>query len=78
VNANAIFEDASPDIQEKIIEQLEQLKQKSVDSDMKKGLMPKDEIIANIGYSPDDLDTYIMNAYFELTQKHFISYPKTY
>lgn len=65
INDNGLYENAEPDIQEKIIEQLEQLKQKSVDSDLKKGLMPKDEIISNIGYSPDDLDTYIMKALFE-------------
>ena len=69
VNANLLYEEASPEIQEKIIEQLEQLKQKSVDSDMKKGLMPKEEIIANIGYSPDDLDNYIMRAIFEFAPK---------
>lgn len=69
INNNQIYEEASPEIQEKIIEQLEQLKQKSVDSDLKKGLMPKDEIIANIGYSPDDLDNYIMRAYFDLAPR---------
>lgn len=69
VNANQVYESADPEVQERIIEQLEQLKQKSIDSDMKKGLMPKDEIIANIGYSPDDLDNYIMRAYFDLAPK---------
>lgn len=65
INANLVYEEAAPEIQERVIEQLEQLKQKSVDSDMKKGLMAKEDIIANIGYSPDDLDNYIMRAIFE-------------
>lgn len=65
VNAGGLYEKAPSEIQSRIIEQMEQLKQKSVDSDLKKGLMPKDEVIANIGYSPDDLDNYIMRAYFE-------------
>lgn len=65
INAGEVYERAPGEIQERIIEQLEQLKQKAVDSDLKKGLMPKDEIISNIGYSPDDLDNYIMRAYFE-------------
>lgn len=69
INSNQVYEHASLEVQERIIEQIEQLKQKEVNSDMKKGLMPKDEIIANIGYSPDDLDNYIMRAYFDLAPK---------
>lgn len=67
VNANQVYERAESEVREKVIEQLEQLKQKSVNSDLKKGLMPKEDIIAMIGYSPDDLDTMIMRAYFELS-----------
>lgn len=69
INSNQVYEQAEPEVQERIIEQFEQLKQKSVESDLKKGLMPKEEIIANIGYSPDDLDNYIMRAYFDLRPK---------
>jgi phage terminase large subunit len=65
INANGIYEDCAPEIQELITEQIEQLKQKSINSDMKKGLMPKEDIIAMIGYSPDDMDNYIMRASFE-------------
>lgn len=66
INANEVYEHCSQEVREKVVEQLEQLKQKSINSDMKKGLMPKEEIISNIGYSPDDLDNYIMRAYFDL------------
>lgn len=66
INANEVYEPCTPDVQEILIEELEQLKQKSVDSDMKLGLMTKDDIKALIGRSPDDLDTYIMRAYFDI------------
>jgi hypothetical protein len=66
INANEVYEECSAEVQDLITEQLEQLKQKAVNSDMKKGLMPKEEIIAMIGYSPDDMDTYIMRAYFDI------------
>lgn len=66
INANQVYESCQPEVREKVVEQLEQLKQKSINSDMKKGLMPKEDIIDNIGYSPDDLDTYIMRAFFDL------------
>lgn len=66
INKNEVFEQSEPEVQEIVTEELEQLKQKSVDSDKKKGLIPKDDIKSNIGRSPDDLDTFIMRAYFEL------------
>lgn len=66
INKNEVFEDADPEVQDVVTEELEQLKQKSVDSDGKKGLMPKDDIKSNIGRSPDDLDNYIMRAYFDI------------
>lgn len=67
INKNGVYCNVETSVQQRIIEQLEQLKQKAVDSDLKKGLMPKDEIKANIGYSPDDLDNFIMKAWFEFT-----------
>jgi len=67
INAGEIYE-SCPDtkIREQITEELQQLKQKVLDSDKKKGLMPKEKIVDMIGRSPDDLDTYIMRAYFAL------------
>lgn len=55
-------------VKEKLIQELEQLKQKSLDTDGKRGLIPKDKIKDLIGRSPDDLDTYIMRMYFELKE----------
>lgn len=68
IGLNQIYEPAKDDtVKEKLIQELEQLKQKSIDTDKKKGLIPKDKIKELIGRSPDDLDTYIMRMYFELT-----------
>lgn len=55
-----------PVVQEKITEELEQLKQKDMDTEGKRRLVPKDVIKEFLGRSPDDLDTYIMRMYFEL------------
>lgn len=55
-----------PVVQEKLTEELEQLKQKDMDTNGKRRLVSKEDIIGMIGRSPDDLDTYIMRMYFEL------------
>lgn len=52
-----------------IIEELEQVKQKELDSDLKKGLMPKDKVKEMIGRSPDFWDAILMREYFELKPK---------
>lgn len=74
VNAGKVYEKCDDDtIKETIIEEFEQLKQKSLNSDQKKGLIPKATVIEMIGRSPDELDTYIMRAYFDL--KPIVSAP---
>lgn len=55
-----------PEIKQMIIEELEQVKQKSVDSDLKKGVIPKDQVREIIGRSPDFSDTMMMREWFEL------------
>ena len=65
-----------PEIQERIVEEIEQLKEKDIDNDKKNALIPKKDMIENIGRSPDDLDTYIMRAYFDL--KPTLSKPRIY
>jgi len=57
------------EVKQWIIEELEQVKQKALDSDMKKGVMPKDKIKELIGRSPDFSDTIMMREYFELKPK---------
>jgi hypothetical protein len=67
INNNQIFErEASPAQKEALIEEIEQLKKKGDEQDKKKGIMPKEKIKDLINRSPDDLDTYIMRAYFEI------------
>jgi phage terminase large subunit len=78
INANGLYEECTSEIQELITDELEQLKQKSVNSDLKKGLMPKEDIIEMISRSPDDLDNYIMRAYFEFKPATVSSYPSVF
>lgn len=55
-----------PDKQSGLIEDLEQIKEKNIDTEGKRQLISKDEVKQIIGRSPDDGDSYIMRAYFEL------------
>ena len=73
MNDNKIFINASGTTKEKIIQELEQVKQKSVDNDGKKGVMPKDKVKALIGRSPDFSDCLAMRMIFEYTPKFTIS-----
>ena len=70
INDNLIYDPIeAPALKEKIIEEIEQLKRKTDDSDKKQAIMPKQIIKDLIGRSPDDMDTYIMRAYFEVGPK---------
>jgi phage terminase large subunit len=67
INSNLIYEnEPSPAERELIIEEIQQLKRKKDDSDAKQAIMPKEIIKDLIGRSPDDLDTFIMRAWFEI------------
>lgn len=67
VNNNGIFiENAEPSVQADIIEELEQLKQKNVDADGRKGIVNKDTVKSIIGRSPDYRDMLLMREWFEL------------
>lgn len=56
-----------------IIQELEQVKQKDVDSDLKRGLLPKDEVKKLIGRSPDFWDAILMREWFELKPKFVLN-----
>lgn len=73
INDSKLYINASGTMKEKIIEELEQVKQKSVDNDGKKGIIPKDKVKALIGRSPDFSDALAMRMIFEYTPKFQVS-----
>jgi hypothetical protein len=74
INTNGIYiESKDTKEQEDIIEELEQLKQKNMDVDGKKGIIGKDKVKELIGRSPDYRDMLLMRMWFTLnTQTFFI------
>jgi len=56
-----------------IIQELEQVKQKSVDNDSKKGVISKDKVKAAIGRSPDFSDCLAIRMFFEYIPKFSVS-----
>ncbi len=67
INLNGIYiVDALDNQKDLIIEELEQLKQKNIDLDGKKGIIGKDIVKQLIGRSPDYRDMLLMRLYFEL------------
>ncbi len=57
---------ATPDQQETIVEEMEQIKGRDVEKDGKLKIVDKDEIKQNIGRSPDFADCLSMRLFFEL------------
>ena len=58
----------SPEDQERLIEDLEQIKEKNTDSQGKRGIVSKEDVKKVLGRSPDDGDTYIMRMLFEVSR----------
>ena len=73
INSNGAYENASADVQDLITQDLEQIKQLSVDDQQPKGIVEKKVVKELLGRSPDDGDTYIMRAYFEVAKPKGIS-----
>ena len=73
MNKNEIYIQADGRQKQQIIEELEQVKQKSVDNDSSKGIISKDKVKALIGRSPDFSDCLAMRMYFEFTPKFVVS-----
>jgi hypothetical protein len=73
INDSKLYINASGTMKEKIVQELEQVKQKSVDNDGKKGIIPKDKVKALIGRSPDFSDCLAMRMVFEYTPKFAVS-----
>lgn len=79
INENKIYEPCGDTaMRTEIEEELQMLKQKTLDSDKKLGLIPKDKMKDLIGRSPNHLDTYIMRGYFEIKPILTQSFPQTY
>lgn len=75
INKNNLYlECDNEEVKQWIIEELEQVKQKSLDSDMKKGVVSKDKVKELIGRSPDFSDTIMMREYFDLKPKRTWAY----
>lgn len=75
INKNGVYlECESEDVKQLIIEELEQVKQKAIDSDQKKGVVSKDKVKEQIGRSPDFSDTIMMREYFELKPKKILAW----
>jgi len=67
VNRNGIYiETSDSKVREDIIEELEQLKQKNIDVDGRKGIVGKEHVKAIIGRSPDYRDMLLMREYFDI------------
>jgi len=58
----------SLEIKEMLIEELEQVKQKDLDKDGKKSVIPKEEVKKLIGRSPDISDSLMMRMVFEINK----------
>lgn len=68
VNASQLFVDCSddPELQNTIIEEMEQVKSKDIDSDKKLGVVPKEKVKQLLGRSPNYSDMLMMRMYFVL------------
>ena len=72
MNSDEIYIDCPDNFRQMIIEELEQVKQKSVDNDTKKGIIPKDKVKQLIGRSPDFSDMLAMRMFFEFKPKFVV------
>lgn len=73
INNNGLYIE-NEDNRQEIIEELEQMKQDSVDSDGKKGIVSKDKVKAILGRSPDFRDMLLMREWFEFGKVQFDIY----
>jgi hypothetical protein len=68
MNKNEVYICCNNEAQKQlIIEELEQVKQKDIDKDGKKSVIPKDQIKEILGRSPDYSDALTMREFFGLT-----------
>ena len=65
INAHRLAIECETDVQERIIEELEQVKSRDADKDGKLKIQGKDVMKELLGRSPDFADTLMMRMYFE-------------
>jgi len=63
------YEDASSEVRDMLIADLEQIAQRNIDKDGKLELVPKEEVKEKLGRSPDYSDALMMRMYFEIKKK---------
>lgn len=74
INTNGIYlEVEDEEMKQFIIEEMELVKQKELDSDLKKGVLPKKKIKEALGRSPDFWDAIMMREWFELVPKRIFA-----
>lgn len=73
VNNNQIYLECEEWMKPLIIEEMEQVKQKAVDNDLKKGVVPKDKVKEKLQRSPDFWDAIMMRYWFELKPKFVVT-----
>ncbi len=73
VNANGLYLECEPWMKPLIIEEFEQVKQKAMDNDLKKGVIPKDKMKEILRRSPDFWDTVMMRYWFELKPRFVVT-----
>lgn len=70
VNASLVYADIKDlELTAKLIEELEQIKQRDMDKDGKKKIVSKDKIKELLGRSPDVCDMFMMRMYFEIKKQ---------
>lgn len=69
INANEVFLNADGEHKEKIIEELQYVKQDKFDTDGKKSVLRKEKIKELLNRSPDYSDMLMMRAFFEFNMK---------
>jgi phage terminase large subunit len=65
-DSGVYIECESAEIKELVIQELGHLKQRKVDTDGKKEILPKDEVKKTLGRSPDFLEALLMREWFDL------------
>ncbi len=73
INAGDLIIECEEGIKQKVIEELEQVKQYNMDKDMKKQIIPKDKVKEILGRSPDFSDTLMMREWFSLSPQFVVA-----